>query len=105
MPKLTIATIFTETIEKELRNHLPKSAIQCIMLMADQIQQLEQALEVVHNQNLRMMRFITLSEVYKKMVKKGHEDFTKDYEKEFQSVAGSDNTMSERAKKGDIDEM
>jgi|SRR5882672_1076217 len=105
MRKLTIATIFTDTIEKEMRNYLPKSAIKCLMLMADQIQQLEQALEVVHNQNLKMMRFITLSETYQRMVKKGHEDFTKDYEKQFQSVAGSDNTMTERAKKGDIDEM
>lgn len=101
MTKVMLATIFADTIEKELKGHLPPRAIKCFMLMADQVQQLEAALEVVHKQNLKIMKFLMLSEAYKAALAEQQ----KQYEKEFDSRTGGDNVLSERARKGEIDEQ
>lgn len=101
MPKIMLATIFADTIEKEFRGHLPPRAIKCLQLMTDQIQQLEQALDVVHKQNLKIMKFLMLSEAYKAAL--GEQQ--KQYEKDFEQLASGDNVLSERAKKGDVDEQ
>lgn len=98
---IQVATIFADTIERELKGHLPPRAIKCFMLMTDQIQQLEQAVEVVHKQNLKIMKFLMLSEAYKAALG----ETQKQYEKQFEDLAGSDNVLSERAKKGEIDEQ
>ncbi len=95
--KITVATIFPEFLEKSLRNHLPKDGIKALMLMADQIQQLERALEIVHNQNLKLMKFVMMSDEYKKALAESS--------KEFEATVSGDNVLMERAKRGDLDEV
>ena len=91
-----IATIFSDTIEKEFKGQISPRAVKCLQLMADQIVQLEKALEVVHQQNKKLMKFIILSDEYRKLLAADS--------KKFDDLASGDNVLTERARKGDLDE-
>lgn len=97
MAKITVATIFPEFLEKELKNHLPLGAITAFMLMADQIQQLEKAVQIVHDQNLKLMKMAVLSNEYKAALAAQN--------KEFEDTVKGDNVLMERARRGDMDEV
>lgn len=98
---LQVTTIFADTIEKEFKGQISPRAVKCLQLMADQVQQLEAALDAVHKQNLKIMKYLMLSDAYKAALAESQ----KHYEKTFDDLVGGDNVLTERAKKGDIDEQ
>jgi hypothetical protein len=91
---IQIATVFTEEIRRRFRDHLPRDCINLLCLMAEQSQQLEQAINVVHEQNKKLMKFVVLSTEYRQILEAQQKQFEKDFEQSnltAEAIKGEDN--------------
>lgn len=74
-----IATIFTEEIEKNFRNHLPANAVKILILMADQMMTMEKAMNVQQEMIMKLMKFAVLSKEYEAAMLTEKERFDKQF--------------------------
>lgn len=79
MSRISIATVFIEEIEKQFRNHLPPSAVKILILMAEQMMQMEAAMNAQQEMITKLMKFAVLSKEYEKALQQDQKKFDRQF--------------------------
>lgn len=80
MARISIATVFTDELEKSLREHLPPKAVRLLCLMAEQMMEMERGMNVQQEMILKLMKFAVLSKPYQDALAEQQKKFDKQFD-------------------------